>query len=120
MPLDDQDLQTPWIRAQLIEWLVKLSDQDWQQGNWVNVDSDSSGLDGALDFFDDSGVLAEPGGRVGYVLVGDEEVALMKALNVALNSVLSSATSGDEEIINSQEWLDVVAAAREALKLMSD
>ncbi|WP_148016486.1 SCO4402 family protein [Streptomyces sp. OR43] len=119
MPPKDRDLQTPWVRTQLIEWLVKLSDQNWQEDNWLSVESNSSNLDDALDFFDDSGVLAEPDGRVGYVLVGDEEVALMNSLNSALDSSISSSASSDEEIIRSQAWLDVVTAAREALKVMS-
>ncbi|MCX5409834.1 hypothetical protein OHA37_39070 [Streptomyces sp. NBC_00335] len=81
--------------------------------------SGGSGLDEALDFFDDSGVLAEPSGRLGFVLFDDVEVSAMTVLNSALDSALSSA-SNDAEIIHSQAWGEVVAAAREALNIMGD
>ncbi|MCX4826000.1 hypothetical protein OG883_40710 [Streptomyces sp. NBC_01142] len=120
MPPKGHDLQTPWIRSQLIDWLVKLSDREWQEENWASQAPGASDLDEALDFFDDSGVLAEPTGRLGYVLVDDEEVSAMAALNSSLDSVLSSSVSSDAEMIHSQGWGDVVAAAREALKAMGD
>lgn len=120
MPPKGHDLQTPWVRSQLVDWLVKLSDRDWQEEHWVSQDPRASGLDEALDFFYDSGVLVEPSGRLGYVLVDDEEVSAMAALNSAFDSVLSSPASSDEEIVHSQAWGDVVAAAREALKVMGD
>ncbi|MER5496869.1 MULTISPECIES: hypothetical protein [unclassified Streptomyces] len=120
MPHEGHDLKTPWVRSQLIDWLVKLGDRDWQEGNWVSRVPDVSGLDEALDFFDDSGVLAEPTGRLGYVLIDDEEVSAMVALNSSLDFVLSSSASSDAEMIHSQGWGDVVAAAREALKVMGN
>ncbi|MGA6871300.1 SCO4402 family protein [Streptomyces sp. NPDC003509] len=120
MPPKGHNIQTPWVRSQLVDWLVKLGDRDWQEGHWVSQDPRVSGLDEALDFFDDSGVLVEPSGRLGYVLVDDEEVSAMAALNSALDSALSSPASSDEEIVHSQAWGDVVAAAREALTVMGD
>ncbi|WP_412775054.1 SCO4402 family protein [Streptomyces platensis] len=114
----DIDLQAPWIRTQLIDWLVKPSDRGWQEGNWVAHPSSSSRFDDALDFFDASGVLDEPRGRLGYVLVDEAEVAAMAALNSALDSVLTGDSSGDEERIPSQEWGKVVKAANEALRTL--
>ncbi|WP_443046279.1 SCO4402 family protein [Streptomyces sp. NBC_00335] len=119
MPPKGHDLQTPWIRTQLIDWLDKLGNRDWQEENWLRQPSGGSGLDEALDFFDDSGVLAEPSGRLGFVLFDDVEVSAMTVLNSALDSALSSA-SNDAEIIHSQAWGEVVAAAREALNIMGD
>ncbi|WP_446750740.1 SCO4402 family protein [Streptomyces sp. G7(2002)] len=114
----DIELQAPWIRTQLIDWLVKLSDRGWQEENWVAYPSSSSRFDDALDFFDDSGVLDEPRGRLGYVLVDEAEVAAMAALNSALDSVLTGDSSGDEERIPSQEWGKVAKAANEALRTL--
>lgn len=118
MPPKGRDLQTPWIRSQLVDWLVKLGDRDWQEEHWGDQVAGVSGLDEVLDFFDDSGVLAEPSGRLGYVLADDEEVSAMAELNFALDSVLSSSASTDAEVIHSHGWGDVVAAARKALKAM--
>ncbi|MFI6964948.1 hypothetical protein [Streptomyces sp. NPDC050149] len=118
MPSENQGLRTPWLRSELLEWLVRLSDQDWQEEYWAHGAPASAGFDVALDFFDDSGVLAEPNGRVGYILVDEGEVILMNVLKSALDSSISSSLSSDEEIIHSRAWSDVVAAAREALRVM--
>ncbi|MCP3755661.1 hypothetical protein [Streptomyces sp. TBY4] len=107
------------MRAQLLDWLEKLGNRDWQEENWLSQPPGESGLDEALDFFDDSGVLAEPSGRLGFILVDDAEISAMTSLNSALDSALSSA-SNDAEIIHSQAWGDVVAAASEALSIMSN
>ncbi|MGW6056065.1 SCO4402 family protein [Streptomyces sp. NPDC055189] len=120
MPPDGRHLQTPWIRDQLLDWLAKLGDRGWQKENWGNPDAAASTLDEVLDFFDDSGVLDEPSGRLGYVLLDDGEVSAMMALNSALDVVLSSPAGSDEEIIRSRAWGDVVAAARDALELLGD
>ncbi|MEV6164273.1 hypothetical protein AB0L71_20510 [Streptomyces sp. NPDC052052] len=120
MPPEPAELQTPWIRAQLIDWLVRLSDQGWQEKNWMSRDPGDSSLDEALDFFDDSGVFAEPRGRLGFVLVSEEEVAAMKELNSVLDRAISVPSSCDAEIIQTRAWGDVVDAARGALVAMGE
>ncbi|MFJ9119450.1 hypothetical protein ACIRJO_28395 [Streptomyces sp. NPDC102394] len=120
MPPEFAELQTPWIRSQLIEWLVRLSDRGWQEENWVSRDPGNSGLDEALDFFDDSGVLDGPSGRLGFVLVDEDEVAAMQALNLALDRAISAPSSSDAEIIQTPAWNDVVDAARGALVAMGE
>ncbi|GAA2417951.1 hypothetical protein GCM10010433_16510 [Streptomyces pulveraceus] len=120
MPPKSTELQTPWIRAQLLEWLVRLSDRSWQEENWTSRGPENSGLDEALDFFDDSGVLAEPCGRLGFVLVDEEEVAAMQALDSVLDNVISAPSLSDVEIIQSRAWGEVVDAARRALVAMGE
>jgi len=120
MPPKTAELQTPWVRAELIEWLVRLSDRGWQEENWMSRDPGNSGLDEALDFFDDSGVLAEPRGRLGFVLVDEEEVAAMQALNSVLDRAISAPSSSDEEIIQTRAWGDVIDASRGALVAMGE
>ncbi|MET9219967.1 MULTISPECIES: hypothetical protein [unclassified Streptomyces] len=120
MPRKTANLQTPWIRAQLIDWLIRLSDRDWQEKNWMSRDQNNSGLDDVLDFFDDSGVLAEPRGRLGFVLIDEEEVAAMQALNSVLDRAISVPSSRDSEIIQTHFWDDVVTAAHGALVAMGE
>lgn len=119
MPPKGEDLQNPWVRAQLVEWLVRLSDKSWQAENWTPDREGAFDLDEALDFFDDSGVLAEPEGRLGFVLVDDVEVEAMQALNYVLDRVLPQLPSDDTRIIQTQAWSDVVEAAREALAALA-
>ncbi|MFJ6568005.1 hypothetical protein ACIQNU_11305 [Streptomyces sp. NPDC091292] len=120
MPPKTAELETPWVRAQLIDWLVRLSDRGWQEENWMPRDPGNAGLDEALDFFDDTGVLAEPRGRLGYVLIDDEEVAAMQMLNSVLDLAISPPSSSDSEIIQTRAWGDVVDAARGALAAMGE
>lgn len=115
MPLERSDLQTPWIRAHLIEWLAELSDKDQQEAHWLSRNPGRSRLDEALDFFDDSGVLDMPQGRLGFVLVDAGEVAAMRTLNSALERVLSGRSSNDTDLLRNPAWDDVVAAAQAAL-----
>ncbi|MFF3547471.1 hypothetical protein ACFYXD_37270 [Streptomyces platensis] len=97
---------------------MKLSDRGWQEENWTNEPSSSSCFDDALDFFDDSGVLDEPRGRLGYVLVDEAEVAAMVALNSALDSVLKEKGTSVEGVTRSRGWAAVVEAADEALRTL--
>ncbi|MGW0538021.1 SCO4402 family protein [Streptomyces sp. NPDC003032] len=119
MPRKDVDLQTPWIREMLTDWLGKLADRGWQEANWVNRASSSSGLDEVLDFFDDSGVLSEPEGKIGFTLFDEGEAAAMLALGVALDEAVSVSASSDVAVIRSPSWGAVVDTAREALRIMS-
>jgi hypothetical protein len=119
MPPDGFKLQTPWVRVQLVDWLLKLSDRGWQENRLTYGDSSGPGLDDALDFFDDSGVLDAPRGALGFVLVNEEEVSAMEELNRALDRAISISSS-DEEIVRSPAWIDVMAAARAALAAMNE
>ncbi|MFF1257580.1 hypothetical protein ACFVZT_12220 [Streptomyces sp. NPDC058321] len=117
-------METPWLRSQLIDWLTMLSDRDWQERNWVLAAEEERGggvtLDAALDFFDDSGVLEEPDGRIGFVLVDEKESAAMAELNSALDAAISGPASSDSEIIETPAWSGVVDAARHALIVLTD
>ncbi|WP_424886444.1 SCO4402 family protein [Streptomyces sp. SAI-126] len=116
MPPDHVDLQTPWLRTQLIDWLVRLSDGERREENWTSAGD--SVLDQMLDFFDDTGVLDDPTGRVGFVLRGEAEVSAMQNLNSALDRAITSPVRNDREIVRSKSWEAVVAAAGEALSVL--
>jgi hypothetical protein len=104
----------------LVEWLARLADAVWQEENWAGNDPGSFPLDDALDFFDDTGVLAEPQGRIGFVLVDEAEVLAMSTLNSVLDRAISTSALSDGEIIHSGLWGDVVEAAQEALIVMGE
>jgi len=116
MPPDHVDLRTPWLRTQLIDWLVRLSDRGRQEESWASAGE--SVLDHMLDFFDDTGVLDDPTGRVGFVLRGEAEVSAMQNLNAALDRAITSPARNDVEIVRSKAWEAVIAAAGEALRVL--
>ncbi|MGW3649315.1 SCO4402 family protein [Streptomyces sp. NPDC000878] len=120
MHLDCTDVQMPWLRNQLVEWLRRLSSREWQEKNWLPVAQAGVGFDDALDFFDDTGVLDEPSGRIGFILLNDREAVALEDLNRILDGAVSGRGMSDEEIIHSAGWADVVAAAQRALVVLGE
>ncbi|MER8073127.1 hypothetical protein ABTZ59_33185 [Streptomyces sp. NPDC094034] len=117
MPPDDTELRTPWLRDQLVDWLAKLGDRDRQEVNWTSAGG--SALDHMLDFFDDTGVLDDPMGRVGFILYGEEEANVMGKLKYAIDRAIQATPGNDAGMIRSHTWETVVATAREALSVMA-
>jgi hypothetical protein len=72
-----------------------------------------------LDFFDDTGVLDGPMGRVGFILRDEGEVHGMRRLNSAIDQTIQASPGSDVGMIRWQSWELVVAAAREALQVMA-
>jgi hypothetical protein len=106
----ETELQTPWLRQQLIEVLEQFSRLDWL------IDSTGDGgfsqeLDRALDFFDDTGVLDEPGDRIGYILRDQHESDAMETLSDCLSRLLATRDPTD--------CRRVVSAAGAALNVLS-
>ncbi|WP_407697034.1 SCO4402 family protein [Streptomyces dysideae] len=110
----------PWLRTQLVEWLRRLSSREWQERNWLPTARAGVGFDDALDFFDDTGVLDEPSGRIGFILLNDREAVALEELNRVLDDAASGKGMSDEEIIHSAGWVDVVAAAQRALVALGE
>ncbi|WP_432198782.1 SCO4402 family protein [Streptomyces sp. bgisy027] len=117
MPPDDRELQTPWLRDQLVDWLLKIGDRARLEENWVSPGD--SALDHMLDFFDDTGVLDDPVGRVGFILRNEGEVEAMQKLNFVIDRAIQGGPGSDVAVIRSQMWEPVVSAAREALRVMA-
>jgi hypothetical protein len=118
MPPDGPDVQMPWLRAQLVEWLRRLSSRKWQENNWLPTAQAGVAFDDALDFFDDTGVLDEPSERIGFILLNEREAVALEELNRVLDGAISGRGMSDEEIIHSTDWPDVVAAAQRALVVL--
>ncbi|MFH9861392.1 hypothetical protein [Streptomyces sp. NPDC017202] len=117
MAPDNTELQTPWLRDQLIEWLLKLGDRSWLQENWASPGSVD--LDRMLDFFDDTGVLDDPVGRIGFILRDEREAEIVRKIDSIIEQAIRGDSGGDVEMICSRPWGSVMAIAREALKLMA-
>lgn len=102
------DLQTPWLRDELISRLDQLAGLRWMEG--ATSSERTALLDQILDFLDDTGVLDEPGERIGHILFNQPEADAMTALGIALERVLGPCTDRD--------WNSVGIAAREALQVL--
>jgi len=103
------DLETPWLRVELVERLTRLADPQWL-ASVTNSGGTSGTLDETLDFFDDTGVLEEPSDRIGYMLLDQLEADAMYALGSALQKALEESAHRD--------WRPVAHASRDAIQLL--
>ncbi|MFD3442620.1 hypothetical protein ACFWU3_34615 [Streptomyces sp. NPDC058685] len=114
---DGSGLEMPWLRSQLVEWLVKLADRSWQEANWAVVEPGYESLDDMWDFFDDKG-LDRPEMSLGLLLKDQEEVDAIRELEASFHSVLQIPAEG-ADLIRSEGWGSVIAAARRALRVLA-
>ncbi|MEJ8639778.1 SCO4402 family protein [Streptomyces sp. MS2.AVA.5] len=117
MAPDGSGLEMPWLRSQLVEWLVKLADRSWQEANWAVVEPGYESLDDMWDFFDDKG-LDRPEVSLGLLFKDQEEVNAMRELEASFQSVLQNPAE-DADLIRSEDWGLVIAAARRALRVLA-
>ncbi|MFI9815505.1 SCO4402 family protein [Saccharothrix variisporea] len=118
MPRKAEDLEAPWIRDELAAWLAKLGDQAWQEENWTQppaAAAEYTTLDDALNFFDDYAVLDDPPAHLGWFLLAEEEAKTIENFRDALDRAISTQPRSDADLIHSEVWAPVVAAARRAL-----
>jgi len=107
----NSELETPWLREELLEHLATLSDPAWlSRAIDVNGRANDT-MDPLLDFFDDTGVVEEPAGRIGYILLDQNEADALAMLGAAVDEALANPSV--------KRWHAVAAAAREALTVLS-
>jgi hypothetical protein len=94
-------LDTPWVRDELREHLSRLADLAWL------LQATSEELDELLDALDETGVLEDPGDRIGYVLRDEGEAVAMAKVGLRLNYAQQDPTE--------EGWRSVAEAARAAL-----
>jgi hypothetical protein len=109
---DRERLQTPWLREQLIEELLKLSDPVWLARVVDTSGRTKAEMDAVLDFLDDTGVVDDPSGRVGHILVDDAEARVLERLGAAVGRASGPPSS--------ETWKAVVLAAGEALRYVTE
>ena len=73
-------------------------------------DSTDSPFDEILDFFDDTGVVDEPAGRIGYVLKDEGEAAVLAEFGEVLHEALNESAP--------ERWHLVALAARRVLEAL--
>ena len=95
-------LDTPWLRDELREHLARLADVQWLQGAAPGPEFDE-----LLDSIDETGVLEDPGSRIGYILRNEAEAVAMAKLGLRLDHTLQDPTDDG--------WQSVAEAARSAL-----
>ena len=116
----------PEMRAQVISCLSSLSDIEYQQRVWVRREYprenfyDDLWVNVGL-LFDTSLVLEAPRDRVGDILVDDSEAVAMERLAGHLAPLIAKLGDADEsDYLAQPAWQDVLAAARDAEKLLRD
>lgn len=112
------------MRLLLLEHLRKLSDPAWRRANWAqgrpSVESWGS-FDDFLDFlYDDSGVLNDPEGSLGYVLKDADEVSAVTDLKDTIDAALSAGLDGEGEALQHPDWPAITTAAQHAVRVMTE
>ncbi|MFF2190261.1 hypothetical protein [Streptomyces sp. NPDC058155] len=112
------------MRLLLLEHLRKLSDPVWRRENWAQgrppVESWGS-FDDFLDFlYDDSGVLNDPEGSLGYVLKNDDEVSAISELRDSIDAGLSEGLDGEGDSLQHPGWEAITAAVQRAVRILTE
>lgn len=111
----------PEMRANVIDAVKSLADEEYQWRVWVDKKYPTVGY--YDDFwvnvnllFDDSLVLENPRDSLGAVLINQSEVAAMEDLAKSVLDFLESQgrDKSDAEYVSSPEWSVVVSSARRA------
>lgn len=108
----DARLETPWLREELMERLRDLGDIGWLSATLDADGRPEAALNAMLDFLDDTGVVDDPVGRIGYILYDEREATALRRLGAQVEAALSSSEA--------DRWLKVAPAARDALQVLSD
>lgn len=108
--LRSEEFSTPWLRDQLIDRLLRLSDNAWLTESLQPTGVPKEALEGLLDFFDDTGVLDEPEAHVGAYLRAEE----VPAVRVLANAVDLAVDRRDRTT-----WESASRAARDLVGRLS-
>lgn len=112
------------MRLLLLEHLRRLSDPVWRRENWTQgrPSAESWGsFDDFLDFlYDDSGVLNDPEGSLGYVLKDAAEVSAIAHLRDVIDAGLSAGLDGEGESLRHPGWEAITSAAQRVVRMLTE
>jgi hypothetical protein len=119
-------IKYPAMRGELILNLRALADVSYQQRVWVKHERPKEiyedGFDFAVHFiFDDMALDTSPQHAIGAILYDEAELFAVQEVVAAINEVLADLGSrtSDKKYISSRYWPKVVAAARQAYKILT-
>lgn len=119
-------IKYPSMRHNLIDILSRLSDLDYQQAMWLNI-SDEQIRASEYDYFDLTtrslldDIIWDAGDRLIEALFRDrEELEASMEVVTRLTTFLQTKpiTAHIEEYLNDPDWLQIVAAARNAIRIL--
>lgn len=121
----DDGVEYPAMREMVVDAVRALSDVDYQWREWIRGESSPALQDNftmQINALDDLRMLESPEGALGDVLHDEREVAVFGSLTDALENLFGKLGTelSDEEYLNAAEWPPVVAAAKEALAVLSE
>jgi hypothetical protein len=116
----------PEMRAAIIDAFKVLSDIEYQRRYWVEGGGQKDGLMENLDanigvIYNTYGVADDPYSQVGWSLRNAEEARAIQDFDEAYQRFfgqLEDRPYGDDEVISSPGWKDVVRAASRALEVL--
>lgn len=122
--LELSELKFPSMREELISYLSRLSDLDYQYQAWVERSSpglDYDELNYTIHFlYDDTGLAENASDWIGLVLRDEIEARSVENVVSALDVVFDKYGTelSDKEYLEKKEWLWVVNASKDALSIL--
>lgn len=122
--LELSELKFPSMREELISYLSRLSDLDYQYQAWVERSSpglDYDELNYTIHFlYDDTGLAENASDWIGLVLRDEIEARSVENVVSALDLVFDKYGTelSDKEYLEKKEWLWVVNASKDALSIL--
>ena len=117
-------MKYPDMYKQLLRHITALADPEYQRKVWVDGDYPPGvqldNFDLVIHFLFDDTLLAEkPESAIGWFLENKQQAAAVKKIIDRIDRILDDHVDidTDEEYIALDEWIGVVEAARDALKL---
>lgn len=122
--LELSELKFPSMREELISYLSRLSDLDYQYQAWVERSSpglDYDELNYTIHFlYDDTGLAENASDWIGLVLRDEIEARSVENVVSALDVVFDKYGTelSDKEYLEKKEWLWVVNVSKDALSIL--
>ncbi|SQI44175.1 Uncharacterised protein [Leminorella richardii] len=122
--LELSQLKYPDMREELINYLHRLGDKEYQYQAWVEDNRPGGGhdeLDYAIHFlYDDTDLANEPASLIGWILTGKDEsdviASVVKALDIIFDKYGTELS--DQEYLAKNEWENVLVMARNAERVL--
>lgn len=121
------ELKYPWQREWITDALTAFSDVNFQRRMWVEERGKDpnriENLDANIDvLYEDSAVARDPYGCIGISLRTDEEARAIEHFDHVFSAFYDHLPprTDDATVISMPGWRDVVAAAKEALDLLTE
>ncbi len=121
----NNSVKYPTMRYQLIDYILELSDRDYQVEYWLGDDKKHADVFANLDevihfLFDDSLIAECAENSIGFILVNETEAALISKITGILEKLINVLGDvSDRAYLERPEWGLVIKLAQQLFEVMN-